>query len=280
MTTDEADPAEQFIELMNSGRALREDGQASESLQQFEAAIRVAPTAGIAHFDRATVLHHLGENDKAEIAYDLALAMLPKGDQERLSAYLNRASIREEADDITGAIADLVRASALGAPDGTEARLEALKEQRDQDSSSANRERLKLQSLFDQGTSHLGSSPFMALALLTEVAERIPPLSNVFYARGLANVEVRRLGPAMEDFETTLKLETDATGMRGEALFNYGSLLQGQGRDEEALAKYRECRDLAENPSVDFPRIDDEAKAQTILAALDAKIDHLSAFDG
>ena len=84
------------------------------------------------------------------------------------------------------------------------------------------------------------------------------------------------MGPALEDFKTTLDLEPDQTCIRAEALFNYGSILEGRGRNEEALAAYKECLTLSTNEEVEFPEAAGEEAAQAIMRRLQAKVEQLS----
>ena len=107
------------------------------------------------------------------------------------------------------------------------------------------------------------------------MSERIPPAAPVFQALGVANTGLRRTRQALQHFQTVLSLQDEPSCLRAEALFNCGSLLEGEGRHGEALDAYRECLKLCQMDDVDFPPQGHPA-GEGILRRLHTRIDALS----
>jgi len=270
-----ADIGKQFADLINGGRESLRAGEAEEALVQFDGAVKILPIAGMAHFDRGTALHQLEQPERAELAFSIAISLHSEDEVARTYAYLNRSAAREDQGNVAGALADLERASNdERAPDVAE-RTQVLRSQRDLDDSWQANESQRIRDLLRQGISLQTSHPLVALALLTEVSERIPPAAPVFQALGVANTTLRRTRQALQHFQTVLSLQGDPSCLRAEALFNCGSLLEGEGRHEEALNSYRECLKLCQMDDVDFPPLGHPA-SEGILRRLQTRIEALS----
>lgn len=199
------------LQLIEIGNAFEDRGQLNDALQHYDAAVRLAPEMGRAHFCRGNVQLELGNAAAAIEAYALALKYKP----DSAAAHYNTGNAFIRIGSPTDAIAAYQRALALK-PDFVDAEvaLAAALEETGQ---------------FQEAAQHYQ----LALQIRPEYAEVHCNLGSVLENLG-------RVGEAVACYHRALQSRPDYIT----AHVRMGSALKELGRTEEAVASYRRILEM------------------------------------
>ena len=200
--------------LLEEGMALEETGCLQEALARYDAALRLAPDLGRAHFNRGNVLLELDDVQGALDAYSTALKYKP----DSAAAHYNMGNAHVRQGEKQDAIIAYLKAVALK-PDFADAHVAM---------------GVALQELgrIDEAI----ASYRQALAITPDYAE-------VRYNLGSALAEAGKTDEAIENFRQAIKIKPDYA----EALSGLGSAMKDLGLLDEAVRIYQLALNLNPN---------------------------------
>ncbi|MCO5097928.1 MAG: tetratricopeptide repeat protein [Rhodocyclaceae bacterium] len=211
-SADAADAAEQeALRLLEEGIAIEQAGSLDEALQHFDAAIRLAPKLGRAHFCRGNTLLDQGNAQAALDAYATALTHKP----DSAAAHYNMGNACVRLGRHEDAVAAYRKAIALK-PDFTDAEV-AL-----------------------GGTLEDLGKPDEAAAHYRRALEIRPDYAEVHYNLGRVLGGKGQLEAAIISYRRAIEIRPDYA----EAYINLGAALKGLRRFDEAAASYRRAREI------------------------------------
>jgi predicted O-linked N-acetylglucosamine transferase (SPINDLY family) len=211
-SADTAGDAEQeALRLLEEGIAFEQQGNTETALQRFDAAIRLAPKLGRAHFCRGNILLDQGNAQAALDAYATALIHKP----DSAAAHYNMGN-------------SLLR---LG---------------RQEEALAAYRKAIALKPDFADAEVALGGAleelgkPDEAAAHYRRALEIRPDYAEVHYNLGRVLGRKGQFEGAVISYRRAIKIRPDYA----EAYLNLGAALKGLGRLDEAVASYRRALEI------------------------------------
>jgi len=241
--------AQEWLEWLKKGVALREEGKSQEALEAFDKAAELDPQSARPWLGKGLVLRELERPEEALEAFEKAAELDPQSTEAWLGKglLLGELGRHEEAIEAFDKAAELDPQSAepwagkglaLRELERPEEALEAFDKAAELDPQSAEPWAGKGLALRELGRRE------EALEAFDKAAELDPQSAEPWYDKGNALYEVGRYKEAIEAYEKVIELNPQLA----EAWYNKGNALYEVGRYEEAIEAYEKVIEL--NPQL------------------------------
>lgn len=238
-------PEARAIKLLEEGITLEEQGNKQASLERYDAALKVEPALGRAHFNRGNVLLAMGNPRDALESFERALKSKP----DSAGAHYNKGNALRGLGRLDDALS-AYKAALLLRPDFAEVHVAVGATQEDLgriDAAIASyREALGIRPDYAEVYFNLGhllvnnGSIKEAIPKFRRATEINPEYAEAFANLGAAQQELGDLDEAITSYRVALQLAPDST----QIMNNLGVALRKLGQLDDAQATYRRALDL------------------------------------
>ncbi len=275
-----APPPENLDTRRQRARVRLRGGDLIGAIEDLDTVIAAKPLLGDAYLDRGSARSLLDQQEEALEDLRLAIALLPSG-QLRLAARNNCALVKEALGDISGALAELVRARDGGFPPAAQEleRIRALGGLEPTAGEPLAPEPAQARELCERARACAAEQPLTALSLFCQAHDADPASAEACHGMALSWYTMENPDAAITHFSCAIELARDKRGLLAEALFNRGSLLRGRGLKEQAITDWERCLELCRDPEVGFPAFGEPTKNALLIDGLAAKLEALRAED-